>query len=73
MKPAEVEKLIASLPLDPLEHTAADRLSAALHHTVNAMTEEQYAGWLDYMEAVCRNPRHIGSSLHNLFIARKRL
>lgn len=71
LDPHQVEDLAASLPLAPLAHASTDGLSAVLRETVNHLTEEQYAAWLDYMMAVCRDSNQIGTSLHNLYIGRK--
>lgn len=71
MGPEEMEALMGKFPLAKREHAATDGLSAVMQQTVNRLDEEQFAGWLEYMEVTCRNPYHLGSSLHSLYIGEK--
>lgn len=69
--PEEVERVMARYPLERLEHAATDGVSALMKDTVNRLDGGQYQAWLDYLYRVNREPHQLGTSLHNLYIARK--
>lgn len=71
LSPDEVEELMGRFPLVKKEHAAVDGLSAIMQQTVNRLDGQQFEGWLDYMYRTGREAYHLGSSLHNLFIAEK--
>lgn len=72
LTPPEVERLFSQLPADKLEHAAADGVSAIMQETVNRMNGEEYAAWIELMTITNREAAHLGSGLHNLYVARKR-
>lgn len=72
LSPAEMEDLMSRFPLSKKEHAAADGISAAMHESVNRMDPIQFERWLEYLYYTNREPAHLGTSLHNLYIAEKR-
>lgn len=69
--PSEVEKVMRDFPLRKKEHAATDGVSAIMHESVNQMNPQQFDKWLEYLYLVNRDVGHLGTSLHNLYIAEK--
>jgi ubiquinone/menaquinone biosynthesis C-methylase UbiE len=71
LDPQKMEHLMSLLPIEKLEHSGTDGISAAVQETVNRMNEEEFNLWLDYLYTVNRESTHLGNSLHSLYVARK--
>lgn len=70
--PEEMEELAASCGAEKLRHIALDGMGYFMRETAALLNDEGMLKWRKYHFAVCEVPSLLGSSYHNLFIAKKR-
>lgn len=69
--PTEMEGFMSQFSIHKMEHVAADGISAIMQDVVNQMNSDQFDKWQEYLYLTNSRPEHLGTSMHNLFIAKK--
>jgi len=67
----DIDRLMAHYPVQRLHYVATDLFSVHMWETVNAMSDEEFALYLQYHFAVCERPDMVGITHHSLDIFRK--
>ncbi len=70
--PTNMEKWLAEYPLEKHVHIPLDGMTYFLTHTAGILqSDEAFKRWKEYHFAVCEDESLLGSSYHNMYIAKK--
>jgi len=67
----DIDRLMACYPVQRLHYVATDLFSVHMWETINEMSDEEFALYLQYHFAVCERPDMVGITHHSLDIFRK--
>ncbi|MCL2415948.1 MAG: class I SAM-dependent methyltransferase [Defluviitaleaceae bacterium] len=68
----EANNLFDEFPMEKIDHIGTSGITYPLYQQLNSLNQEDFAAYMKYHLATCRQPSILGHSMHGLFIGTKK-